>query len=67
MLNLKEYIDGIKPLLNVPADYTPNCYYSSSYDMRVRFQIQMAKLPSSFDFARTIINRTVFLQIVRSH
>lgn len=21
MLNLKEYIDGIRPLLNVPADY----------------------------------------------
>lgn len=61
MLNLKEYIDGIRPLLNVPVDYKPNCYYSSSYDMRVRFQIQMAKLPSSFDFARTVINPDSFL------
>lgn len=62
MLNLKEYIDGIKPLLNVPSDYTPNCYYGESYhDMRVRFQIQMAQLPKSFDFARTVINPGSFL------
>lgn len=61
MLNLKEYIDGIKPLLNVPVDYTPNCYYGESYDMRVRFQIQMTQLPSSFDFARTVIHPDSFL------
>ena len=62
MLNLKEYIDGIKPLLNVPADYTPNCYYGEScYDMRVRFQLQMAQLPKSFDFARTVIHPDSFL------
>lgn len=61
MLNLKEYIDGIKPLLNVPVDYTPNCYYGGSYDMRVRFQIQMAQLPTSFDFARTVIHPDSFL------
>lgn len=61
MLNLKEYIDGIRPLLNVPADYNPNCYYSSSYDMRVRFQIQMDQLPKSFDFARTVIHPNSFL------
>lgn len=61
MLNLKEYIDGIKPLLNVPADYTPNCYYGGGNDMRVRFQIQMAQLPKSFDFARTVINPDSFL------
>lgn len=61
MLNLKEYIDGIKPLLNVPADYTPNCYYGGGNDMRVRFQIQMAQLPKSFDFARTVINPASFL------
>ena len=61
MLNLKEYIDGIKPLLNVPADYTPNCYYGGGNDMRVRFQIQMAQLPKSFDFARTVINPGSFL------
>ena len=61
MLNLKEYIDGIKPLLNVPADYTPNCYYGSSYDVRVRFQIQMYQLPTSFDFARTVIHPDSFL------
>lgn len=62
MLNLKEYIDSIKPLLNVPADYTPNCYYGEScYDMRVRFQIQMAQLPKSFDFARTVIHPDSFL------
>lgn len=61
MLNLKEYIDGIRPLLNVPADYKPNCYYSSSYDMRVRFQIQMDQLPKSFDFARTVIHPNSFL------
>ena len=61
MLNLKEYIDGIKPLLNVPADYTPNCYYGGGNDMKVRFQIQMAQLPKSFDFARTVINPDSFL------
>ena len=61
MLNLKEYIDGIKPLLNVPADYTPNCYYGGGNDMRVRFQIQMAQLPKSFDFARTVIHPDSFL------
>ncbi len=62
MLNLKEYIDGIKSLLNVPVDYSPNCYYGEScYDMRVRFQIQMAQLPSSFDFARTVIHPDSFL------
>ena len=61
MLNIKEYIDGIKPLLNVPFDYTPNCYYSSYYDMRVRFQIQMDQLPKSFDFARTVIHPNSFL------
>lgn len=61
MLNIKEYIDGIKPLLNVPSDYTPNCYYSSSYDIRVRFQIQMDQLPKSFDFARTVIHPNSFL------
>ena len=61
MLNLKEYIDRIKPLLNVPVDYTPNCYYVSVNDMRVRFKIQMAKLPKSFDFARTVINPGSFL------
>lgn len=61
MLNLKEYIDGIKPLLNVPVDYTPNCYYVGGNDMRVRFQIQMAQLPKSFDFARTVINPESFL------
>lgn len=61
MLNLKEYIDGIKPLLKVPVDYTPNCYYGGSYDMRVRFQIQMAQLPTSFDFARTVIHPDSFL------
>ena len=62
MLNLKEYIDGIKPLLNVPVDYTPNCYYGEFYhDMRVRFQVQMAQLPKSFDFARTVINPGSFL------
>lgn len=61
MLNLKEYIDGIKPLLNVPADYTPNCYYGGGNDMRVRFQIQTAQLPKSFDFARTVINPDSFL------
>lgn len=60
MLNLKEYIDGIKPLLNVPVDYTPNCYYGGN-DMRVRFQVQMAQLPNSFDFARTVINPDSFL------
>ena len=61
MLNLKEYIDGIRPLLNVPADYTPNCYYGGGNDMRVRFQIQMAQLPKSFDFARTVIHPDSFL------
>lgn len=61
MLNLKEYIDGIKPLLNVPADYTPNCYYVNVNDMRVRFQIQMTQLPKSFDFARTVIHPDSFL------
>ena len=61
MLNLKEYIDRIKPLLNVPVDYTPNCYYVSVNDMRVRFQIQMTQLPKSFDFARTVINPGSFL------
>lgn len=61
MLNLKEYIDGIKPLLNVQADYTPNCYYGGGNDMRVRFQVQMAQLPNSFDFARTVINPDSFL------
>ena len=61
MLNLKEYIDGIKPLLNVPADYTPNCYYGGGNDMRVRFQIQTAQLPKSFDFARTVIHPDSFL------
>ena len=61
MLNLKEYIEGIKPLLNVPADYTPNCYYVSVNDMRVRFQIQTAQLPNSFDFARTVIHPDSFL------
>lgn len=61
MLNIKEYIDGIKPLLNVPFDYKPNCYYSSSYDIIVRFQIQMDQLPKSFDFARTVIHPNRFL------
>lgn len=61
MLNIKEYIDGIKPLLNVPFDYTPNCYYGSLNDMIVRFQIQMAQLPKSFDFARTVIHPNSFL------
>ena len=61
MLNLKEYIDCIRPLLNVPADYKPNCYYGGGNDMRVRFQVQMAQLPSSFDFARTVINPDRFL------
>lgn len=61
MLNLKEYIDGIKPLLNVPADYTPNCYYVNVNDMRVRFQIQTSQLPKSFDFARTVIHPDSFL------
>ena len=61
MLNLKEYIDGIKPLLNVPEDYTPNCYYGESYEVRVRFQLQMAQLPKSFDFARTVIHPDSFL------
>ena len=61
MLNLKEYIDGIRPLLNVQADYTPNCYYVNVNDMRVRFQIQMAQLPKSFDFARTVIHPDSFL------
>ena len=61
MLNLKEYIDSIKPLLNVPIDYTPNCYYCSLNDLRVRFQIQMAQLPKSFDFARTVIHPDSFL------
>lgn len=61
MLNLKEYIDGIRPLLNVPADYTPNCYYVNVNDMRVRFQIQMTQLPKSFDFARTVIHPDSFL------
>ncbi len=61
MLNLKEYIDGIKMLLNVPVDYTPNCYYGGGNDMRVRFQIQMAQLPNSFDFARTVIHPDSFL------
>ena len=61
MLNLKEYIDGIRPLLNVPADYNPNCYYGSLNDLRVRFQIQMDQLPKSFDFARTVIHPNSFL------
>lgn len=61
MLNLKEYIDGIKPLLNVPFDYTPKCYYGSLNDLIVRFQIQMAQLPKSFDFARTVIHPDSFL------
>ena len=61
MLNLKEYIDGIRPLLNVPADYTPNCYYVNVNDLRVRFQIQMTQLPKSFDFARTVIHPDSFL------
>lgn len=62
MLNIKEYIDGIKPLLNVPADYTPNCYYGDSINnMRVRFQVQMAQLPKTFDFARTVIHPDSFL------
>lgn len=61
MLNIKEYIDGIKPLLNVPFDYTPNCYYGSLNDMIVRFQIQMDQLPKSFDFARTVIHPNSFL------
>lgn len=61
MLNLKEYIDGIKPLLNVPTDYTPNCYYGSSYEIKVKFQVQMAQLPESFDFARTVIKPDSFL------
>lgn len=61
MLNLKEYIDGIKPLLNVPTDYTPNCYYGSSYEIKVKFQVQMAQLPESFDFARTVIHPFHFL------
>lgn len=61
MLNIKEYIDGIKPLLNVPFDYTPNCYYGSLNDLRVRLQIQMAQLPKSFDFARTVIHPDSFL------
>ena len=61
MLNLKEYIDGIRPLLNVPADYTPSCYYGGGNDMRVRFQVQMAQLPNSFDFARTVIPPDSFL------
>lgn len=61
MLNLKEYIDGIKPLLNVPVDYTPNCYYVSYYEVRVRFKVQMAQLPKSFDFARTVIPPDRFL------
>ena len=61
MLNLKEYIDVIKPLLNVQEDYTPNCYYVSVNDRRVRFQIQMAQLHKSFDFARTVINPDSFL------
>ena len=62
MLNLKEYIDGIKPLLNVSADYTPNCYYGDSINiMRVRFQVQMAQLHKTFDFARTVIHPDSFL------
>lgn len=61
MLNLKEYIDGIKPLLNVPSDYTPNCYYGGGNDMRVRFQVQMTQHPKSFDFARTVIKPGSFL------
>jgi hypothetical protein len=56
MLNLKEYIDGIKAELNVPADYVPQCYYNGNDEMKVKFQIAMEQLPKSFDFARNVVS-----------